>query len=600
VSTSFSFPADPTLNQIVPLPDGGAAQWNGYAWVSVEDNVTYPLEIPKGGTGATNPASARINLGLNTATGEFIVQKDGTAAAPGIAFASEPGLGWYRAAAGQIAVAAGGAQVSMLDASAAAYTDLQLYSRAAGSAALTLLNAPNAAANWNAVQLVAGVAGSPHKLTGLTKGAAVAQGLQMVFPTVQFSDGTVAAPAISFFNEAGLGWYRQAASVIGAASQGARVAALTAASATNTGLYLNPRAHGSSVLQLSNDVVSAADYNTISMFTQSGALGSVIQLTKVGAATLGPLTIISPAAVYVSHNFFALNTSAAQMGFTYDGANGNYLHMLGGGANWRWQADRTLGRLTWQRNGTSPNTVFSESGDLLTGRDLWVGTDGTFGLVTSSSGSGVRYLRWSIDGWRLEYQTTTGAMRYVNAGSTSLFSFNPDGEFQARGGVHSFSGNGDGPSMWYDGGNANYLGMQGRNAAWSWQFNRANGTLVWLDYASVINIVIDGVGWASKRSGPGDWLGTSDIRLKRDVRPFEYGLNAILAFDPIWYRYKDDKDDARMKVAFAADEARKVIPEMVWEGSDGYLLMDTTPLKFALINAVKTINERLTALECQS
>ena len=63
MSTSFNFPANPVLNQTVVLPDGNSAQWNGYAWVSVEDNVTYPLAVPKGGTGATNPTTARTNLG---------------------------------------------------------------------------------------------------------------------------------------------------------------------------------------------------------------------------------------------------------------------------------------------------------------------------------------------------------------------------------------------------------------------------------------------------------------------------------------------------------------------------------------------------------
>ncbi|HEY6509744.1 MAG TPA: hypothetical protein VIY56_17095, partial [Vicinamibacterales bacterium] len=64
MSTSFSFPLTPTLNQIVVLPDGNSAQWNGYAWVAVGDNVTYPLAVPKGGTGATNPVTAKRNLDI--------------------------------------------------------------------------------------------------------------------------------------------------------------------------------------------------------------------------------------------------------------------------------------------------------------------------------------------------------------------------------------------------------------------------------------------------------------------------------------------------------------------------------------------------------
>jgi Chaperone of endosialidase len=125
MSTSFDFPLNPTLDEIVILPDGSEAQWNGYAWIpfSTGPDIEYPITIDKGGTGAINEAMALTNLGgtsvgigvftainqaaaqavlgISKTTGERIIP-DGTIADPGLAFASESTLGMYKVAAGII------------------------------------------------------------------------------------------------------------------------------------------------------------------------------------------------------------------------------------------------------------------------------------------------------------------------------------------------------------------------------------------------------------------------------------------------------------------------------------------------------------------
>ena len=78
MSTQFNFPANPNPGDIFILPGGGSAQWDGTEWTSLSDSsVVYPLPITQGGTGASTAAGARTNLGINTATGEFIIV-DGT------------------------------------------------------------------------------------------------------------------------------------------------------------------------------------------------------------------------------------------------------------------------------------------------------------------------------------------------------------------------------------------------------------------------------------------------------------------------------------------------------------------------------------------
>jgi hypothetical protein len=64
MSTEFNFPADPEIGDTVTLPDGGQAQWNGYAWITLGSgsSVDYPITIDKGGTSATTLSEAQLNL----------------------------------------------------------------------------------------------------------------------------------------------------------------------------------------------------------------------------------------------------------------------------------------------------------------------------------------------------------------------------------------------------------------------------------------------------------------------------------------------------------------------------------------------------------
>ena len=156
MSTQFNFPANPNPGDIFILPGGGSAQWDGTEWTSLSDSsVVYPLPITQGGTGASTAAGARTNLGINTATGEFIVV-DGTVAKPGLAFASEPGLGWYRPAAGAIHMVTLGGTGFRFDASSNAGSYFSINPRvAAGNASFFMGNFPLNGPNGNSLYIQA-------------------------------------------------------------------------------------------------------------------------------------------------------------------------------------------------------------------------------------------------------------------------------------------------------------------------------------------------------------------------------------------------------------------------------------------------------------
>ncbi|MCK9626782.1 MAG: tail fiber domain-containing protein [Candidatus Paceibacterota bacterium] len=76
----------------------------------------------------------------------------------------------------------------------------------------------------------------------------------------------------------------------------------------------------------------------------------------------------------------------------------------------------------------------------------------------------------------------------------------------------------------------------------------------------------------------------SDIRLKDNISFLENSLSKILKLEGISYTLQSTKED---KLGFSAQELQKVFPELVKEGSDGYLSIDGTGLIAPLVEAIK-------------
>jgi hypothetical protein len=98
---------------------------------------------------------------------------------------------------------------------------------------------------------------------------------------------------------------------------------------------------------------------------------------------------------------------------------------------------------------------------------------------------------------------------------------------------------------------------------------------------------------AAYKPGGGAWAASSDARLKDIDGDYDQGLDSIIRLNPVTFHYK--KDNARKEpsdksfVGLLAQEVQKAFPEAVSEGRDGYLSLDTTPINFAVINAIKEL-----------
>lgn len=133
------------------------------------------------------------------------------------------------------------------------------------------------------------------------------------------------------------------------------------------------------------------------------------------------------------------------------------------------------------------------------------------------------------------------------------------------------------------------------------QWNNTSGNLGTLDSSG--NLVIQGsVG--QKVSGT-TWANPSARDLKENIQPYSQGLQAILALNPCTWDFAADSGiDARgPHIGLVHDETAHM-PEMhrtltLGGGDDAREVdgLDCSAVTWALVNAVKTLNERLTVVE---
>ena len=173
--------------------------------------------------GGTAPATGNFT---NVSANGVVALADGTVTNPGVAFASEPGLGWYRQGASALGIAAQGTVISYVTATNPTITALGLIPRAAGLTNIELRNHPGTDPGTNQLLLQQNANGSASIVTAgfgtFTRG-----NLTLDAPQVLYNDGTVAAPNIAFASEPGLGFWRNAAGTIRMAVGGGDAISLT-------------------------------------------------------------------------------------------------------------------------------------------------------------------------------------------------------------------------------------------------------------------------------------------------------------------------------------------------------------------------------------
>jgi hypothetical protein len=109
-------------------------------------------------------------------------------------------------------------------------------------------------------------------------------------------------------------------------------------------------------------------------------------------------------------------------------------------------------------------------------------------------------------------------------------------------------------------------------------------------------------GTASKPGG-GTWTVFSDERLKNIRGQFTPGLNAVMRLQPLRYQYKAGNalglNSDQEYIGFGAQAVQQVIPEAVTRNATGYLQINSDPILWTMLNAIKEQQKEIEQLKGQ-
>jgi hypothetical protein len=204
--------------------------------------------------------------------------------------------------------------------------------------------------------------------------------------------------------------------------------------------------------------------------------------------------------------------------------------------------------------------------------------------IGGNSGSGAWLQATNSDDLSLEYPLILNP----NGGAVGIGTASPGTKLHLAGGMFTIDHT------------APYIKMIDQDGGAVIQMGSATGTFLlsnvtastdMMSVGSTGNLVIFGSS-AQKASGTA-WVNPSDARLKNIDGPYEHGLNEIAKLDTVRFHFKPDNvrhlPSDKEIVGMIAQDVQKVFPEAVTMERDGYLTLDTSPINFAVINAIKEL-----------
>jgi len=104
------------------------------------------------------------------------------------------------------------------------------------------------------------------------------------------------------------------------------------------------------------------------------------------------------------------------------------------------------------------------------------------------------------------------------------------------------------------------------------------------------------VNGSANKPGGGSWTVFSDERLKDIKGDYSAGLDAIMQLQPIVYHYKQD-NPLKLPykpeyIGFSAQALQKIIPEAVAMSSAGFLEVNSDPVFWTMLNAIKQLKRQ--------
>jgi hypothetical protein len=215
-----------------------------------------------------------------------------------------------------------------------------------------------------------------------------------------------------------------------------------------------------------------------------------------------------------------------------------------------------------------------------------------------------------LDNYKFQLAWSTGTLYFRKFDNTATFALDAGGNLHTIGNLSTDAGviaQGTQMQMAF-GGSGSILQMFPN---WYWDWSNTGGDLSWMTPTGMFwrfrvsdHLAFNNVGAVA---GHGAYSDLSDERSKQDIEPLTYGLDAIMQINPIRFtRVANNKHD----VGFSAQDVQRAIPEAVstlgielHDGSGGIdsdepsLGVSMDPIVAALVNGMKELSARLTALE---
>jgi len=308
-----------------------------------------------------------------------------------------------------------------------------------------------------------------------------------------------------------------------------------------------------------------------------------------------------------------------------DNTVGQYRFYINTDGSWVLPGSGTIsGNLTVSGTSSVASVNLAASSVLTAARDQGVqivSPGGQYARLWSTV-SGVR--SWAFgcrsDGVYTVADASAGADRFIidTAGNTTIYQgltvganlqingqIKTNSNLLADGPVYPSYTTAGGSYALFQSGNTRYHQYQ---SGWMWTWDVATGNLLWNNGTGAgQNVQFSPNGNTVNKNG--NWLTWSDRRIKQDIADYTAGLTEICALRPRTFRLIEEVKKvgkaASKMIGLVGQEAEQVFPETVEvepHSRDGvdypdFRHVNSGPILWALVNAVRELNSRLAALE---
>ena len=343
--------------------------------------------------------------------------------------------------------------------------------------------------------------------------------------------------------------------------------------------------------------------------------------TSTGAVTLQVSGLASPVTCLMKNSKVALGTLAPVMaGLTYEALYDGTNFLISDLLDLCQYTNDAVGsrlKLHKSRGTTAGSNVIVQNGDALGQIDFYgaSGSEYTRGAFINATVTGTpgatndmpTSLTFAVtaDG----SGTPTEQMRIINSGKigfgtsapTSFYEFNRNSNDNGTSlGILNANSGSSAASVFYLGNNSSAVGSGLiYNSSANATNAGANGLTLYQGIAGGkirVQAVSAGV---ELLAGATSWSAVSDERLKKNIKPLEYGLSDVLQINPVRFDYKTDESDDSKRLGFIAQELQPVIPEAVGGNEETFYGVSATELIPALIKAIKELNAKVETLEAR-